>query len=234
MNAAVIDKIRKLRALASSASVHEAAAAAAAAERLIQEHNLTEASVQVETDGDGEPVTHDVVADVGGVRIVTWQSYLLHYLGQAYQTCGFFQRKRGEGYVYKAYGRPADLATLRYQFAFFSAEITRLAALECKGRGKTFANSYRLGAVTAIAEALSTVRRETRASAVSSALVVVDRRAELAQEARDNQNPDIKTRSASTSRLDGEAYAAGKRAGARINQRGQLGANGAKLLGGGS
>ena len=232
MSTAVIDRIRKLRALASSANVHEAAAAAAAAERLIQEHNLSEASVQVES--EEEPVTHDVVADVGGFRIVTWQSHLLHYLGRAYQACGFFQRKRGEGYVYKAYGRPADLATLRYQFAFFSAEITRLAALECKGRGKTFANSYRLGAVAAIAEALSTVQRETRAEASSSALVVVDRRTDLAREARDNQNPDIKTRATSASRLDGEAYAAGKRAGARINQRGQLGASGTRLLGGGS
>ena len=44
MNQAVIEKVRKLRALAQSQNLNEAAAAAKAAERLIQEHNLVHSS----------------------------------------------------------------------------------------------------------------------------------------------------------------------------------------------
>ncbi len=231
MSGSVIEKVRKLRALAESANVHEAAAAAAAAERLIQEHNLSEAALHV--DNEDEPVTYEGVAEMGPT-IATWQSNLLHYLQRAYQCCGFYKPvwtgKRSHRFV--AYGRPQDLDTLKYQFAFFTAEITRLCAAAAKGKGRTFANSFRLGAAQAIGDALYEARKVARTTATSTALVVVDRRAELSKNRRDHDVPDLKSSRPSSYRVDGDGFAAGKRAGANINQRSQIGASGTRLLGG--
>ena len=227
----ILDKIRKLRALAESANVHEAAAAAAAAERLIQEHNLSEAALHV----DGEPeegVGAEQIADVGRA-IPTWASNLLACLCRAYQCSGFWRHTR-EGHRFEVYGRSADLGTLRYQYAFFSVEVTRLTERYARGKGRTYANNFRLGAVAAIREAIDGARTAARSHATSSALVVVDRRAELAKERRDADNPDITSSKSTGGRFDPSAFAAGKRAGASINQRSQLAASGARMLGKGT
>lgn len=231
---AILDKIRKLRALSTSSNVHEAAAAAAAAERLIQEHNLSEAELSV--DEEDEHVTYEGVADLGG-RIATWQSNLLYHLSRAYQCSGYYKTFYPEGAKtaanrYVAYGRPQDLETLKYQFAYFSAEITRLS-LQWRGTGsgRTWLNSFRLGAVQAIGAALSETRSAARKTATSSALVVVDRRADLAKSRRDQDHPDLRSTSSRSSAIDGDGFAAGQRAGAGINQRSAIGAGGTRLLG---
>jgi hypothetical protein len=221
----ILDKIRKLRALATSSNVHEAAAAAAAAERLIQEHNLSEAELQTEED---VPVTREDTATFGK-HVANWQSNLLFHLGRAYQCSGFYART-GNGFVFRCYGRPQDIETLRYQYAFFTAEITRLAASQCKGQGRTYHNSFRLGAVKAIGEALKTANHDARKQATSSALVVVDQRADLAKATRDKENPDLRNSSGGSSNINGQAYAAGQRAGANINQRTAIGQGGTRLL----
>lgn len=227
----ILDKIRKLRALSQSSNVNEAAAAAAAAERLIQEHNLSEAALHVEGAADDE-VTNENALDLGST-IVAWQSNLIVHLMRAYQISGFYETSRSDGARSKsfvAYGRKEDIDTLRYQFAFFTAEVTRLAE-RTKGQGRTFANSFRLGAVAAIGEALQSARQATRSGATSSALVVVDRRAELAKEAMNAAHPKLRKRQASSSRLDGRAYDLGKKAGAGIHQSAQITTSGARLLG---
>lgn len=232
--ASILDKVRKLRALATSANVHEAAAAASAAERLIQEHNLSEAELSVNE--EDEAVTYDAISEHGS-KIATWQSNLLWHLARAYQCCGFFRFFRVHvtvGYEtthrYVAYGRKQDLETLRYQFAFFTSEIDRLAA-GGRGFGRTWLNSFRLGAVSAIGEALYETRKVTRAAASSTALVVVDRRAEVAEKKRNEDHPDLRSKK-SSSRIDETAFAIGKRAGASINQKSALGSAGERLLGG--
>jgi len=72
-----------------------------------------------------------------------------------------------------------------------------------------------------------------RSHATSTALAVVDNRAAMSKARRDADFPDLKSGSKSGSTVDGEAYAAGKRAGASINSRTQIGAGGARMLGGG-
>lgn len=228
MSSTLIDKVRKLRALAESSNVNEAAAAAAAAERLIQEHNLSEATLHLNE--DDEHVEKANVVEMGAT-VATWHSVLLAHLQKAYQCCGFIDRPDGKS-VFIAYGRRQDIETLQYQFAFFTSEITRLCERLTKGKGRTFANSFRLGAVSAIADALFEARRTTRQAASSTALVVVDRRAELAKERRDDDHPDLRQSNARSYQLNQNAFAMGKRAGANINQRSQIGAAGNRLLGG--
>jgi hypothetical protein len=229
---AVIEKVRKLRALSQSDNLHEAAAAASAAERLIQEHSLSEAALHV--DASDEPVGSDDV-DLPGAQIARWQSNLLWHLSKAYQIAGVFGVVRDalgrRAHRYKAHGRPQDLATLAYQYAYFTVEVERLAQKIGRGRGRTFLNSFRLGAVAAIGESLASVQTETRAAASSSALVVVDRRAELAKDALRRACPNIRTSKGGASAINGSAYALGKQAGAGLTQRSQIAAGGARLLG---
>ncbi len=231
MSTAILEKVRKLRALATSANVHEAAAAAAAAERLIQEHNLSEAEIHV--DAENERVDSGLGVEVTYKKIPTWANNLAENLATAYQCAGIW-RGTVDGFRYTVFGRPDDIATFRYQFAFFSAEVTRLAEQASRGKGRTFGNCFRLGAVAAISEAIDNVRRKARAFATSTALVVVDRRAELAKERRAVECPGMRSSGGSSSRFDQRAFDQGKRAGAGISQRSALAPSGARLLGRGS
>lgn len=228
MSAEILDKIRKLRALATSSNVHEAAAAARAAERLIQEHEIAEAELLEERD---EPVESEQVATFGS-RIPAWRSYLLSSLAQQYG-CSYVRLVRRLGrteQVYRAFGRRADLATLIYQYAFFVLEIDRLATAHARGKSRTWGRSFRLGAVVAIAQALRAARDEVRASASSSALVALDRRALAADDAVARAYPDLRTARKRPTEVDGCAFRAGHRAGSSLHQRSALSATGAKLL----
>ena len=224
---AIVDKIRKLRALASSANLNEAAAAAAAAERLIQEHNLAEAEIAASGEAPAdERVEAEEIGTFKG-KLATWQSNLVVHLMMAYQCSGYWQRTRRNGvivgYRFVAYGRPSDLATFRYQAAFYALEIERLAQESGQGRGRRFLNSFRLGAVRAIGEALAAVRAEVKLAATTTALAVVDQRAEEAKRRRDEENGDLLNGRKRPSQVDREAYQAGREAGSLINQRAALG-----------
>ena len=241
---AIIAKIRALRALSESANIHEAAAAAAAAERLIQEHSLQEADMQAGAGGEDEPVTHAEVAVMPGERLATWQSELLVKLASNYQCSGFFRHGYSETHKspaqkFIAYGRAQDIEMLTYQFAWFTSEIVRLAGRLAQGRGRTYANSFKLGAVAAVCESLREARQAARKGATSQALAVVDKRTELSKILRDAENPDLVSRKRKLT-TDQEGYEAGKRAAALLNQRTQMGgaggsaAAGPRLLGPGS
>lgn len=76
----VIEKVRKLLALATSTNVHEAANAAAAAERLMAEHKLAAADVEARTGEahDEDIETAEVVED--GRRLISWRDQLVGVL----------------------------------------------------------------------------------------------------------------------------------------------------------
>jgi len=221
----ILDKIRKLRALAQSDNVNEAASAAAAAERLIQEHDIAEAELHVTEE---EPCFFDAADPVASFakKVPTWQTILLASLSRQYHTAGIWI-----GPVYKVAGRPSDVATLRYQFAYFTAEVTRLALKHGKGKGRTWSNSFRNGAVSAIRDSLQTAKAEARAHATSTALAIVDSRATMAKQALTTAFPSVRKRSVNAGSLNGDGFEAGKQAAAGINQRSQLTASGVRMLG---
>jgi hypothetical protein len=220
----IIEKIRKLRALAQSDNVNEAAAAAAAAERLIQEHNFSEAELQ-SPDTD-EAILSDHL-DMGA-RVAGWKSILLRALADAYQCAGVLNR-RTQRYIF--YGRPKDIETFRYQYAFFTVEIERLAQRHTKGKGRGYAASFRLGAAVAICDALRETTREARNVATSSALAVVDNRAAAARQRMLSQHTRLRS-GGRVGASDTRAYEAGKQAGAGINRHTAIGAGGIRLLAG--
>ena len=241
-NASLIEKIRRLRALAQSSNVNEAAAAAAAAETLIQKHNLAEAVL--ESESVEEEVTSEETAELG-TTMPLWKSMLCSALARAYQCAGKFatqrvwnadsQRFQPTANTYVAYGRASDLATLKYQYAFFSVEIERLCSIHAKGRGRTYANSFRLGAMVAIVDAIGKATGQAREGADARALVIVDQRLEAAKAARAEASPNaVKDKRSARYDLDRAGYEAGQRAGSGVSQRSQLAADGTRLLAAGA
>ncbi len=81
-----MEKVRKLRALATSSNIHEAAAAAALAEHLLHEHELEEADVPA-TNGE-EPRERAELAgeylDSHGANVTRWRSMLANYLARVH------------------------------------------------------------------------------------------------------------------------------------------------------
>lgn len=218
----VIEKVRRLRALATSDNVHEAAAAAAAAERLIQEYNLSETDLRPATD----ELPCDEWLASGARRIPTWIRGLRAGLTRAYQCRGI-----NDGRRYRVFGRREDIDTFTFQMAFYTTEITRLAARSGKGKGRTWSNSFRIGAAEAICNAIKTANSQVRAAATSTALAVVDKRMQASQQALAKAYPHTKKTTVGSQNLDRGGYEAGQRAGAGISQRSQIGAGGMRLLG---
>jgi len=219
----IIDRIRKLLELAKhNDNVAEAASAASAAQRLMSEHQIEQAMLEGAAE---EPIEHDVLHDDGGRQMAWWRWVLASALCRANGCKGY---SRGGGCL-GIIGRPADAQTVRYLYAYLSGEIERLcdeAARERGAPGRTWRNSFRLGAATEIANRLTAMRAQVRAEHVShlvatrsqsTALARIDAHA-LAVQTYAKEKLKLRTGSASgNSRLDGGAYGAGKRAGAGID-----------------
>lgn len=229
----VIEKVRALRALSTSSNLNEAASAAKIAEKLIQEHCLAEAELEITLGSQETPHEDGVPLTDWNQRATNWQSFLLSHLTKAYNCTGIHSWKHGK-YNFYAVGRPSDIATVRYQYAFFTAELTRLCLGLApdgmgRGEGKRWHNSFYLGGVSSIGDSLKSAKQEVRAQASSSALAVIDIHMEEALAVRAKLYPDLQSRSTSVS-LDSNAYAIGKRAGSTLQSKPGLGSSVRGLL----
>ncbi len=229
---AIIEKIRKLRALATSSNLHEAAAAARAAEKLLQQHEIDEAQIFSESgDEDEPPIEDSMPLAAWGKSIPTWEALLTSFLAAHYGCKSFRDFNRATGrWEKKIIGRPADIETVRFQWAFFRTEIVRLMATHGAGRDRSWKISFCRGAARAIIEALQETKREIRAKANASALAVVDARVDAAVSLMNERYPNMRTVHMGRTVGNMSAYNEGKRAGSNINQRSQIGARGTRLL----
>jgi len=219
-----IDKIQKLRALAENkaASLNEAATAARLAEKIIQENQIEEAELEISVGSHEDAIEDPTAMSDWNQKQTVWQSSLLMTLCDSYNCEGLLKRKGGKCGFY-AIGRPSDLSTVRYQYAFFTLELTRLANMLApayleRGSGKHWHKSFYLGAVSAIRSALVSAKAEVRAQASSTALVVLNQHAMEAANKLHELYPRLRT----TKRIDNidpSAYAMGRQAGAGLQQR---------------
>jgi uncharacterized protein DUF2786 len=184
----VIDKIQKLRRLATSSNVHEAAAAAALADKLIQEHGLQEAQLEAEGKAPGEKPsleTEPVAAWTG--LTPAWQMALGGLLCNHYDCACYRENIRREGKrvgeVLRIVGRPSDVSTFRYMYAWLVLEIERLAQAArpvepCRSPADLVAyrNSFRHGAVNGVIYAMRNAKAEAQKQATSAAIVLVNAR----------------------------------------------------------
>lgn len=212
----ILFKVQKLLNMtqANGASIHEAEIAAAAAQRLMTQHRISVADLGRDT---GESI-HNKNFLYAGERVVTWKSSLGLVLCEV-NGCKMYIQHTQSGIQFQVIGRDSDIQIVTYFFNYLCNEIERLSKVEKVkhgGHGKTWTNSFKMGATNSIISRLKQANKAVRAETTSStALVKVDMKdAEVVAWAKDN----LKLRSTAkpTVSLDGSAYNRGRDAGNKI------------------
>lgn len=172
MNDAVLDRVRKLLALAGSPNVHEAAAAAARAQRLIAEHRL-EAWLDAST-SETDPIedARDEPLETGR-RLRKWKIALAVALADV-NGCVAYTADRGPESSIVLVGRARDRAAVRELWDWLAKRIEWLSATEGAGRPRDWHEAFRIGAVDTVAERLAQVDTAVVAEIEAGALVRVD------------------------------------------------------------
>ena len=223
-----LHKVRKLMRLSESPNSHEAALAAARAQEIIERYKIESIALEYDdskpTRPPDEPIK-DFFFDPLEKTGATWKVRLALGLAKENQ-CMVYSRIGRLNLI----GRPSDVATIRYLYAWLSREIERLAARDCTGCGRTYWNNYRLGAVAEIRDRLSAQRAATRTAmkaetvsahalaVIESAIANLDQCAEEVEEwVRANMR--MGSSGPCSYRFDSGAHAAGRATGASINLR---------------
>lgn len=163
----VVDRVRKLLALAErSGSPAEAALAASRARELIAEHRLAEADLSV-TGGEDLPeervIEEQIEGDYARRKAQQWRVSLAGVLARSFGCKIYYYQ--GTRRI-QAIGRESDVQTLRYVQGYLTLEIQRLVEeawaqmkARCEGgelpQPTRWRNSFRLGAVQAVREKLN-------------------------------------------------------------------------------
>jgi len=158
---ALLDKVRKLLALATSPNVHEAASAAAKAQELIARHQLqalldeTDRTEESLSDGRDEPLE---VAR----KIRKWKAVLASGLAHANGCAAYtVAAKKREQHLCIA-GRVEDREAVTALWAWLVKRLEWLSATHGEGHVRDWHESFRIGAAETVVERLSTVQHEAR------------------------------------------------------------------------
>lgn len=195
----IIDKVKKLLALATSNNPSESAAAAAAAQALIDKWKVEEAELYPE---DAVPdIQLRLLAEFK--RIPTWRLTLASALAEANQSraVGIL----GSGIFIIA--TEIDMSIIEYLYLALCNDINQLTKREASGRGSKYILNFRLGCAVAIRTKL-----HDRAAATCTALVRTDH---AAREALDNMD----THQSNARPTDHEGLAHGIQAGQVLDVR---------------
>lgn len=224
--AAIIEKIRKLLALATSANEHEAAAAAAKAADLLDQYNLDMADLQEKPEAIGE---HNLPA---ADMIPLWIANLATVTAEHFNCKCLISKRRPQGswktvQIIKFIGTPTDTAILEYVFTYLQRTIKNIAERTPTPPGmntRRFRESFKIGAVMGLQEKLRDIRRASAGAPAQQATVkftttgaelVTVKRDALAMFIRDKY-PRIKN-SSNGYRPSATGYHAGAAAGRNIN-----------------
>lgn len=158
-------KAVKLLRLAQSSNEHEAALAMARAQELIDRHKLENLSLDYDTENPPEDIvnfTQDPLEQ--GTTLSTWKHRLATGLAKNNQCKAY-----SNGSKLILLGRPSDVTTVRYLYAWMTREIDRLAEENCKGCGRSFWNNFRIGAVESVRDRLAAQQEATIATVKAEA-----------------------------------------------------------------
>lgn len=220
----VIKRVRQLYKLAgSTTSEHEAATAIAAAEKLMQAHRLEQADLE---DKPEAAVAHTEPL-ASAKRVPTWVGRLCVVLARHYG-CAVLNCAG----AIRVFGTPSDVILLRVQYENVHRQIVRLAGRNASDKGRSYANAYRIGLVTTVAERLRAAKAEARQGATSQAIVKIDQRTAAAERALNAAHP--LTRASGATRVRSDGYAAGRADGHQIAFGGEIKGRPVALLGSGS
>ena len=149
------------------ANINESANAAAAAQRLIEQHRIEQAELQLDMEGDVESTDHLEkweLLEEDGPRIVMWRLNLALAIGRVNGCAGFYKDAQYEGdkASINIVGTKDNLKIVHYLFFYLSTTIERLCKKKGKGLGRVWAQSFRMGAVAKIKERLLEAQRKAR------------------------------------------------------------------------
>ena len=227
----IVDRVRKLLQLSKSSNQSEALAAAGIANKLIAEHNISVAELEIQA-GSSEPIIEadGFIYETG--RIIPWKRTLAVILAKNYG-CAIFNSidpdSKRKFSRFQLVGRASDIGICTYMFAWLDATIQKLSDIECKGKGKVYAQSYCQGFVTGIQLQLVSSRKEAETSGSTAAITLVNSRLDEADKWMRSQHKLDKNKSTSQSRVNLQAYQQGQEAGKNIHL-GQSLSSGTKAL----
>lgn len=214
----LLDRVRKLLALAGSPNAHEAAAAAARAQALITQHRLeawVEAVEEVEVDPD--PITggQDAPLEVGR-RVRKWKVALASALADANGCVAWIWARAGEEAIC-VIGRKRDQDVVRVLWEALLKRIEWASATAGPGRDRAWHEAFRIGAADAIAERLAVTETEAREAFTTGALARIDHRAAAHADALDRYVAEhIGSGKGRALRVNARAYEGGRKAGAEM------------------
>lgn len=197
-------------------TVNEAASAAKLAQKLLLEHKLSIADIEEQSE------ISEFLLDDFNERAITWRSYLATVVCEANSTACFVSNSWHNGAKkcsLRIVGKPNDVEIAKYFYLHLSSEIERLCKFYMAsgaGTGKTWSNSFKLGAAKAIADKLAEAKKEVIITASSSAIVRLD--GELAV-VKDWLTQKVKLKKGKPSHFtcDNSAYSSGYKAGKNIS-----------------
>lgn len=207
---ALLERLRRLLALSTSANPHEAAVAAARAQALITRHRL-EAWVAAP---EGDPIEDARDAPIAvAKRIRSWKRVLASALAEG-NGCVAYVLDRGADEAIVLVGRAEDRAVTAAMYEDLERRIAWLSATLGAGRDRRWHEDFRIGVVDAIAARLRTVEAEVAAELDAAALAVVTpasaaHQARLDAWVRDN----LRLGKGRSIRVDPRAYRRGQDAG---------------------
>ncbi len=215
--AALLDRVRKLLALATSPNVHEAASAAAKAQSLIEAHRL-ESLVAAEEAAAADPVTDGRDRPLDRARkIRAWKSALAAGLARNNGCIAYSAAVAGNKRELRIAGRDADRSAVLALWEWLVPRIEWLSATHGAGRARAWHEAFRIGAAETIVDRLSEVRVDVRAALDTRALArferSCDRRAADVESFADER---LGLRPGRTIRVDGQALERGRALGRDI------------------
>lgn len=233
----VIAKVQKLLSLSkNNSNAAEAATAAGIANRLIDEHRLSVADLEMES-----PTKEAVVQDENHIyesgRITAWRASLVHVLTQHYGVAFYndttYSETNRKVSRYRMVGRKSDMEVVRYFYVWLGAECERLSALEAKGQGRVYVASYQDGFVSGIAEQLRLSRESLKAESTSTSMVIIDARGDESRAGMYSIVPGLrKSKRSSSCQRDAGAFGQGKARGQSMHLGSAIGGGSSKALNG--
>lgn len=170
----ILSKIKKLLALSTSSNPNEAALAAAKAQELLMQHNLTMSQVQTQ-----EPSSYERSTVQTGKRV--WRRLLLTTIAQN-NFCESIYNVTQHISVLIGETHNIEVVTYLYQYLIGQLEPMAVAAHQrsiAPVHGKTWFDSFYMGAVNSIHERLEAQKREMEAASNDCRALVVSKDAEL-------------------------------------------------------
>jgi uncharacterized protein DUF2786 len=212
-NNRIIEKIRKLLALANSSNEHEAALAASHAQRLLSAHNLAMADIESEQ----KPQSADKVEASVSKTLPKWVRHLSAGVCTAFDCQGLHHPATGK---LTFIGVGVDVQVAAYTFAYLDKTIRRLCSHYMKHHAneniptrhrELMRQSYYLGAVSTINLTL----REQKAQTPITPGALVPIKEGLIKKAMSDIGPTRTVRSR-RSYIDSHAYTKGQEDGQQV------------------